>query len=272
MPKRATVDRHVPYVGSLDLRLPVSVERMFENALDWEHLPWVHAASFTEIEAIDSGDWGWDAYTTLARRNAERVRIELHLERERMRWITRTLEGDGTGTEIWTHVTPVAEREIDLVIDFFVPTESIEEIERAHTSHTRLYRQLYDEDLAMMLDRQAALDERAGTATHGSARVELGAADRLRADAPRVVEAFGARWRVVCVDGDLFVHSARCPHRGGSLLEAAIEEKQLVCPWHGYRFDIASGACVSGPRCQLDAAPSLRIDEREDAHLVAPST
>lgn len=56
----------VPHVGSYRRRMPVSLARMYENALDWEHLPWLHSSSFSQIECIEVGDWGWRATATLA--------------------------------------------------------------------------------------------------------------------------------------------------------------------------------------------------------------
>lgn len=57
--------------------------------------------------------------------------------------------------------------------------------------------------------------------------------------------------RRVCLvrDGDT-VHAVedRCPHRdfaisGGDLVEPCV----LECPWHGARFDVRTGAVLSGP-------------------------
>ncbi len=251
--------RDVPHLGSIDLRLPVSLERMFENALDWEHLPWVHASSFASIEKIDAGDWGWHAWAGLPGTDpVEKIRFELRLEPERHRWITRTLEGRGAGSEVWTHVTPRAEREIQLVIDFFSPTGSEAQARQRFAQYEALYRQLYDEDLAMMLDRQQALDER-GTPAAGGA-VELGSEESVRGALPCTATAFGRSWRIVSLDGELVAHASRCPHREGSLLDAPVEGSELICPWHGYRFELRSGACVSGPRCRLPAAPRVEID------------
>ena len=49
------------YLGNYVRRLPISLARMMENAYDWEHLPYVHASSFSSIDLIDSGNWGWRA-------------------------------------------------------------------------------------------------------------------------------------------------------------------------------------------------------------------
>ena len=33
-----------------------------------------------------------------------------------------------------------------------------------------------------------------------------------------------------------------CPHRGGPLAEGTIEHGKIVCPWHQWEFDLATGA------------------------------
>ena len=38
------------WVGSYQRRMPVSLDRMYENALDWAHLPFLHQSSFASIE------------------------------------------------------------------------------------------------------------------------------------------------------------------------------------------------------------------------------
>lgn len=32
-----------------------------------------------------------------------------------------------------------------------------------------------------------------------------------------------------------------CPHQGGPLGKGTLDNCQLVCPWHGWRFDVHSG-------------------------------
>ena len=38
-----------------------SIERAWENVRDWEHLPWLHATSFADIELIEERPDGWHA-------------------------------------------------------------------------------------------------------------------------------------------------------------------------------------------------------------------
>lgn len=49
------------------------------------------------------------------------------------------------------------------------------------------------------------------------------------------------------VDGQFFAVENRCPHRGGYLAEGMIREKVVVCPFHGWSFDLASGQSTNHP-------------------------
>jgi nitrite reductase/ring-hydroxylating ferredoxin subunit len=49
------------------------------------------------------------------------------------------------------------------------------------------------------------------------------------------------------VDGNYYAIEDTCSHRGAPLSEGACEGTEVVCPWHGARFDLASGAHLSPP-------------------------
>jgi nitrite reductase/ring-hydroxylating ferredoxin subunit len=44
------------------------------------------------------------------------------------------------------------------------------------------------------------------------------------------------------LDGDRYLIESNCPHREYPLSSSDLEGMELVCPQHGYRFDIQSGA------------------------------
>lgn len=46
---------------------------------------------------------------------------------------------------------------------------------------------------------------------------------------------------VAWIDGEAFAIEDACNHAGASLAEGWIEEKCVVCPMHGYVFDLANG-------------------------------
>lgn len=79
----------------------------------------------------------------------------------------------------------------------------------------------------------------------------IGAADEFGGDKLRRVE-LGER--VLCVgrSGEAyFAVDDLCPHAGGSLADGIVLKQQLICPLHGYAFDVRTGACPDDPRCDI---------------------
>lgn len=50
-----------------------------------------------------------------------------------------------------------------------------------------------------------------------------------------------------CDDGEVCAISAVCSHMGGPLDEGKREGDTVICPWHGSRFDLRTGAVEGGP-------------------------
>jgi nitrite reductase (NADH) small subunit len=72
----------------------------------------------------------------------------------------------------------------------------------------------------------------------------------VRGQLPRRGEAkeFSAGARTLCianVDGVIRALDNECPHRGGPLAEGMIEGGKLICPWHAWSFDPATGATAN---------------------------
>lgn len=259
------------HVGSYRRVLPVSLERMYENTLDWEHLPHLHDSSFRSIECLDSGAWGWRA--EVVDHKDQVSELELRLDRSRRRWITRNVSGPSEGAEIWTLVSPLAEHQIEIVVDFFVPGVPAEAREKVGRAYANAYTTLYDEDEAMMVARQRHLDQR----VEGSRDAELlvGAVGEL---AERQVVAFRGREYVVCRDAQAssgledanawLAFPALCPHQLGPLADADVVDGVVRCPWHGYQFDARTGANLSGQACRFTQVPELAVRDGQ-LYLVA---
>ncbi|HXU87878.1 MAG TPA: Rieske 2Fe-2S domain-containing protein [Methylomirabilota bacterium] len=43
--------------------------------------------------------------------------------------------------------------------------------------------------------------------------------------------------------GRFYAVSALCPHEDGPLGDGWLEGDVVVCPWHGFDFDLVTGAC-----------------------------
>ncbi|MFK7914372.1 MAG: Rieske (2Fe-2S) protein [Pseudomonadales bacterium] len=244
----------VPHVGTYRRVLPVSLERMYENTLDWEHLPHVHAGSFGSIECLDSGPWGWRAALTSAA--GAPSEIELRLDRPLRRWITRNITGPAAGAEIWTHVFVEGARELQINVDFFVPGVAPEQREKVGKVYANLYAQLYDEDVAMMVERQRQLDQRMDRADAAES-MDIGPLAQLP---ERSTHRYGGRDLLVVREGDeVFAVPALCPHQLGPLQQGEISDGCVTCPWHGYAFDLRSGECRSGQSLRLHDLPQVSV-------------
>lgn len=61
-----------------------------------------------------------------------------------------------------------------------------------------------------------------------------------------------ARRYAVVNDGEKLIGiESECKHMKASLGRAKIEDGIIVCPWHGWRYDIASGECLNAPGSKL---------------------
>jgi Fe-S cluster biogenesis protein NfuA/nitrite reductase/ring-hydroxylating ferredoxin subunit len=65
---------------------------------------------------------------------------------------------------------------------------------------------------------------------------------------------------IVHVDHRLAVYRNVCVHQGRSLDGGLLDGGVLTCPWHGFRFDAASGECLSAPGAQLLQVPA-RVED-----------
>lgn len=50
-------------------------------------------------------------------------------------------------------------------------------------------------------------------------------------------------------DGTLRALTASCPHRGGPLADGLLDDRVVVCPIHGYTYDLTTGAEISNGGC-----------------------
>jgi nitrite reductase/ring-hydroxylating ferredoxin subunit len=58
-----------------------------------------------------------------------------------------------------------------------------------------------------------------------------------------------------------------CPHRGGPLAEGDLIGGEIICPWHLWGFDVATGICTGNAEVTL-ATHEVRIEG--DRILVKP--
>lgn len=201
--------------------LHASVERVWENVFDWEHLPWLHRETFAHVRLLERRRDGMHLETSLRGGAGEPFEIDVDADRSAGLYHTRTVAGPGTGTDIVTRLAPVADHVTEVAVTFLVPGVADDRRARVGARLTEVYARLWDEDEAMMVRRQAFVD---GT---------LAPEDRT-----------------VVIGGVTLRHATVCPHLGGPL-DGPVVDGCVTCPWHGYRFDVRTGCSADGRRLSL---------------------
>ncbi len=69
----------------------------------------------------------------------------------------------------------------------------------------------------------------------------------------KAVQVAGVNVALFLVGGAVRAFQDFCPHAGAPLSGGVIRGGVVACPWHGWKFDLATGAHVANPRCTLDA-------------------
>ncbi len=72
------------------------------------------------------------------------------------------------------------------------------------------------------------------------------------------VDAAGVALLLTLVDGRPVAIADRCTHRGAPLSDGARDGDCVVCPWHGSRFDLGSGAVRQGPASRPQPVYAVR--------------
>jgi len=70
------------------------------------------------------------------------------------------------------------------------------------------------------------------------------------------------------VDDDVYAFQNACPHKGGPLDEGCLHvgRREIICPWHRFRFSLATGASVTNPNL---VAPTFPVEIRDGAIYVS---
>lgn len=55
--------------------------------------------------------------------------------------------------------------------------------------------------------------------------------------------------------GTVYAVSSICPHQGGPLDEGELDGDTLICPLHGWMFNVKDGSAVLNPRIKIRTYP-----------------
>ena len=60
----------------------------------------------------------------------------------------------------------------------------------------------------------------------------------------KVIEVGGRTIAVFNCEGAFYAIDNTCKHRGRPLGEGSLSGTMVTCPWHGWEYDVTSGACT----------------------------
>jgi len=95
---------------------------------------------------------------------------------------------------------------------------------------------------------------------------KLGRASDIPPGEGRVYQVEGEKIAVFRTRGnEVYAVQAECPHRQGPLADGLLGGSTLICPLHGWKFDLKTGAALFGD-CGLKTFP-VRVDAGEEIVL-----
>jgi len=87
-------------------------------------------------------------------------------------------------------------------------------------------------------------------------RIAVAKIDQLAPNQQRAVRVQGQEFALFNVEGTIYALTNKCSHSRGPLAEGRLTGTTITCPWHGAKFDVATGKCLAEPATiDVDAYP-----------------
>ena len=81
---------------------------------------------------------------------------------------------------------------------------------------------------------------------------------------PGTVKTADLNGRAVAIvnrDGQIHALDNLCPHAGGPLGDGFLDGDHVICPWHGWRFEVTTGACEFAPELKQECFTVKVVDD-----------
>jgi nitrite reductase/ring-hydroxylating ferredoxin subunit len=97
----------------------------------------------------------------------------------------------------------------------------------------------------------------------------------LDPERPRPIETPWGTYALFVAQGEVFCVQAFCPHLEGPLFQGTVSKQEVTCPWHLWRFSLATGERVDLPgklalaKQRLSRCPIV-VSERGTLVLLPP--
>lgn len=91
--------------------------------------------------------------------------------------------------------------------------------------------------------------------------VKVAKKSEIPEDTGKKVMVKGLEVALFKVDGKVCAIYSVCPHQGGPLDEGGVTDGSVTCPWHGWDFNIHTGACSFNDAIKV---PVFKVKEEGD--------
>jgi nitrite reductase (NADH) small subunit len=75
----------------------------------------------------------------------------------------------------------------------------------------------------------------------------------------KTVEVNGKQIAVFNRAGTFYAIDNTCKHQGGPLGEGELDGQVVICPWHGWTYDVTTGVSPDDPDCKVDTY-AVKVD------------
>src|SRR6266581_143309 len=82
-------------------------------------------------------------------------------------------------------------------------------------------------------------------------------------EAGKLVEVSGESIAVFNIAGRYYAIANTCPHKGGPLADGMMAGEEVICPWHGARFNVKTGAVLTPPAQRGVKSFTVRVTEND---------
>ena len=85
--------------------------------------------------------------------------------------------------------------------------------------------------------------------------VKVASVNDIKPGEGKTMTANGKEIAMFNVGGEFFAIDNICAHRGGPLGEGMLDGNVVTCPWHGWRYDVKTGASAVMPNIKQKSFP-----------------
>lgn len=81
--------------------------------------------------------------------------------------------------------------------------------------------------------------------------VKVATVSEIAPGTAKKVEVNGREIALFNANGTFYAVDDMCPHRGGPLSDGDLHNNEVTCPWHGWRFNVATGVSPMVPSAKV---------------------